>query len=64
MFANRYASQDKTRRPSHTETTQAERNQPSTTERQQRLYRMMKNQGIDTRLERNKTPDVEIRWLG
>ncbi|MBN2329629.1 MAG: hypothetical protein JXR73_20985 [Candidatus Omnitrophica bacterium] len=63
MYDNRYSSTFRSRRPAQCGSAVQEEPQSASNQRMQRFARYLENYGVDVRLARAKTAEVEIRWL-
>ncbi len=64
MYANRYASRPNSRRSDNGEAALRDAEQPATTERLQRFANFLENRGIDVRIEKAKSNDSDVKWIG
>ncbi len=64
MYANRYASRPNFNRTDIGKTSLGDSEQPATTERLQRFAKFLENRGIEVRIEKAKSNDSDVKWLG
>jgi hypothetical protein len=64
MYANRYASHPNSRRSDNGGASLRDAEQPTTTERLKRFANFLENRGIEVRIEKEKSNDSDVKWIG